>query len=197
MQSFFSRYSVEECYCPSYGPPSLNAKTLSSEGAYPYRPQSFDFILSFFQCHGPFEAELLFLQLFHLLKPGGGLILLDIDKTTLTPLESAFFKTDQAAFKKAYKRFPLYKNPNTLTSSLLSAGFHLPLVDTTRLPLAFSDKRALLKNLQKYSCLLSLEGGFKGLLTPAYQNLLESALPPKWHLKLSLNLLWASAWRQT
>ncbi len=125
-------------------PPRLVAEA----EALPFRPQSFDLVLSNLDLHWANDLPGALLQLRHVLKPDGLLLAALWGGDTLHELRRALLEAELAEEGGASPRVSPFADVRDLGMLLQRAGFALPVVDSDTIEVTYGDALALMRDLR-------------------------------------------------
>ncbi|MFW5678762.1 MAG: methyltransferase domain-containing protein [Pseudomonadota bacterium] len=165
----------------------------------PFRPASFDAIVSAGSLHHVNDLPGLLRQARDCLKPDGLLLLAFAGGETLSELRHALMAAELDVTGGAGPRVAPFVDVRDLGALLQRAGFALPVVDCDRLTLTYADPLALMADLRR--------AGEANVLrerprTPLRRDVLARALEhyaardtdPRGRIKVTVDLLFATAW---
>ena len=126
------------------GAPSLAA----DEEALPFAPASFDLVLSALSLHWVNDLPGSLLQLRHMLKPDGLLLVAMLGGETLRELRAALMEAEILEEDGASPRVSPFAEVRDAGSLLQRAGFALPVVDKDTIPVTYPNALALMRELR-------------------------------------------------
>ena len=116
--------------------------------ALPFRPASFDLVLSNLDLHWTNDLPGALLQLRQALKPDGLLLVSLLGGETLSELRRALMEAELAEEGGASPRVSPFADLRDLGHLLQRAGFALPVVDSDAIEVTYSDALALMRDLR-------------------------------------------------
>jgi len=117
--------------------------------ALPFAPGSFDLVLGNLALHGVNDLPGTLLQLRHILKPDGLLLVSLLGGDTLHELREAWLEAESNVEGGASPRVAPFADPRDLAGLLQRAGFALPVVDSDRIEATYADALALMRDLRQ------------------------------------------------
>jgi NADH dehydrogenase [ubiquinone] 1 alpha subcomplex assembly factor 5 len=116
--------------------------------ALPFAPASFDLVTSSLSFHWINDLPGTLLQLRHLLKPDGLLLVNLFAGETLQALRIALLEAESEIENGASPRVSAFADPRDLAGLLQRAGFALPVVDSDRITVDYPDAWKLMRDLR-------------------------------------------------
>ncbi len=116
--------------------------------ALPFAPASFDLVTSSLAFHWINDLPGTLLQLRHILKPDGLLLVNLFAGETLEALRIALLEAESEVENGASPRISPFADPRDLAGLLQRAGFALPVVDTDRITVDYPDAWKLMRDLR-------------------------------------------------
>jgi SAM-dependent methyltransferase len=116
--------------------------------ALPFAPGSFDLVISSLAFHWINDLPGTLLQLRHILKPDGLLLVNLFAGETLEALRIALLEAEAEIENGASPRVAPFADPRDLAGLLQRAGFALPVVDSDRLTVDYPDAWKLMRDLR-------------------------------------------------
>jgi SAM-dependent methyltransferase len=116
--------------------------------ALPFKPASFDLILSVLDLHHANDLPGALLQLRQALKPDGLLLAALFAGETLSDLRRAWMEAELAEQGGAGSRISPFADPAELGALLQRAGFALPVIDTDMIEASYDDALKLMRDLR-------------------------------------------------
>jgi SAM-dependent methyltransferase len=114
----------------------------------PFAPDTFDLIFSNLTLHWTNDLPGALLQLRHALKPDGLLLASMFAGDTLHELREALIEAESEIENGASPRVSPFADPRDLAGLLQRAGFALPVVDTDRIDVTYTDALSLMRDLR-------------------------------------------------
>jgi SAM-dependent methyltransferase len=114
----------------------------------PFAPASFDLVISSLAFHWINDLPGTLLQLRHILKPDGLLLVNLFAGETLETLRIALLEAEAEIENGASPRVSPFADPRDLAGLLQRAGFALPVVDSDRVDVDYSDAWKLMRDLR-------------------------------------------------
>lgn len=127
------------------GEPAMLAVDLE---ALPFAPASFDLVVSSLAFHWVDDLPGALLQLRHILKPDGLLLINLFAGETLEALRRALVEAESEVENGASPRVSPFADPRDLAGLLQRAGFALPVVDSDRIVVDYPDAWKLMRDLR-------------------------------------------------
>lgn len=125
------------------------APRLAAESeALPFAPHSFDAVFSNLALHWTNDLPGALLQLRQMLRPDGLLLAALFGGDTLHELRQAWLEAESEMENGASPRVSLFADPRDLAGLLQRAGFALPVVDSDRIEVTYSDALKLMQDLR-------------------------------------------------
>ncbi len=125
------------------------APRLAAESeALPFAPRSFDAVFSNLALHWTNDLPGALLQLRQMLRPDGLLLAALFGGDTLNELRQAWLEAESEMENGASPRVSLFADPRDLAGLLQRAGFALPVVDSDRIEVTYSDALKLMQDLR-------------------------------------------------
>jgi len=128
--------------------PADAPRAVAEAEALPFRGQVFDLILSNLDLHWTNDLPGALLQLRHLLKPDGLLLVSMLGGETLAELRRALMEAELAEEGGAGPRVSPFADLRDLGMLLQRAGFALPVVDSDTIEVTYADAFALMRDLR-------------------------------------------------
>jgi len=116
--------------------------------ALPFAPASFDLVASSLALHWINDLPGTLLQLRHILKPDGLLLVNLFAGATLEALRAALLEAESEIENGASPRISPFADPRDLAGLLQRAGFALPVVDSDRIIVDYPDAWKLMRDLR-------------------------------------------------
>jgi NADH dehydrogenase [ubiquinone] 1 alpha subcomplex assembly factor 5 len=116
--------------------------------ALPFAPASFDLVTSSLAFHWINDVPGTLLQLRHILKPDGLLLVNLFAGETLEALRTALLEAESEIENGASPRISPFADPRDLAGLLQRAGFALPVVDTDRIVVDYPNAWKLMRDLR-------------------------------------------------
>ncbi len=116
--------------------------------ALPFAPASFDLVTSSLAFHWINDLPGTLLQLRHILKPDGLLLVNMLAGETLEALRLALLEAEAEIENGASPRISPFADPRDLAGLLQRAGFALPVVDSDRITVDYPDAWKLMRDLR-------------------------------------------------
>ena len=116
--------------------------------ALPFAPASFDLVTSSLSFHWINDLPGTLLQLRHILKPDGLLLVNLLAGATLEALRVALLEAESEIENGASPRVSPFADPRDLAGLLQRAGFALPVVDSDRIAVDYPDAWKLMRDLR-------------------------------------------------
>jgi len=133
---------IETVVAGEAGPLTVDLEVL------PFAPASFDLVISSLAFHWVNDLPGTLLQLRHILKPDGLLLVNLFAGATLESLRIALLEAEAAVENGASPRVSPFADPSDLAGLLQRAGFALPVVDSDRLTVDYPDAWKLMRDLR-------------------------------------------------
>lgn len=133
---------IETVTAGEAGPVSVDLEAL------PFAPASFDLITSSLAFHWINDLPGTLLQLRHILKPDGLLLVNLFAGETLESLRIALLEAESEIENGASPRISPFADPRDLAGLLQRAGFALPVVDSDRIDVDYPDAWKLMRDLR-------------------------------------------------
>jgi SAM-dependent methyltransferase len=116
--------------------------------ALPFAPRSFDLVVSSLAFHWINDLPGSLLQLRHILRPDGLVLVNLFAGATLEALRIAWLEAESEIENGASPRVSPFADPRDLAALLQRAGFALPVVDTDRIVVDYADTWSLMRDLR-------------------------------------------------
>ena len=163
----------------------------------PFELQSFDLIISLLGLHAVNDLPGALIQFRHALRPDGVFMGAIFGGDTLTELRQAAYRADADCIGGVTPRvFPL-PDFQQLAALLQRAGYALPVVDTDRVTVTYSDVGRLVSDLRDMGETNVLFNRSKAWVGRAYQSNLANALADDGSnskFSVSFEILWMTGW---
>lgn len=169
----------------------------SNRESYPFRPQSFDLILSLLTLHWINDLPGVLAQIRYLLKPDGLFMGALFGGDTLMELSTSFFQAESRLSKTTGLRVAPMVSTAMMGALLQRAGFALPVTDVDRLIVYYSHIVNLMKDLRgmgESNNLLTAPPPLTRSLIEAAQDIYAQQFSEGDQLKASFHILYATGW---
>jgi NADH dehydrogenase [ubiquinone] 1 alpha subcomplex assembly factor 5 len=127
---------------------SFRPALVAEAEALPFKPESFDLILSVLDLHHVNDLPGALLQLCRALKPDGLLLAAVFAGETLTELRRAWMEAELAEQGGAGSRVSPFADPRDLGALLQRAGFALPVIDSETIEVSYDTAFKLMRDLR-------------------------------------------------
>lgn len=172
---------------------------VAEEEALPFAPQSFDLILSLLNLHWVGDLPGALLQIRQALKPDGLFLGVMFGLGTLAELRDGLLAAEAELRGGAGPRVSPFADIRDAAGLLQRAGFALPVADTERLTVTYSDALALMRDLRgmgEGNALTDRPRGFAGreLFAKAAALYAERHADPEGRIPASFQLIFLTGW---
>jgi NADH dehydrogenase [ubiquinone] 1 alpha subcomplex assembly factor 5 len=114
----------------------------------PVTPGAFDLVLSVFDLHAVNDPQMMLVQMYHALAPGGAMIAAFPGAETLHELRTCLLETEMSLTGGAHARVHPMIDPRAAAGFMQQAGFALPVVDVDRTVIEYRDFFRLLHDIR-------------------------------------------------